>query len=319
MQATMNVQPLNFGDRYSFEIRKRRTTFSTFPSSPAEPLDEFCADLVGEDAMQSRKILQQDVLPSFDEALDEEPYRRDDNFDEVEEEEEQDRQQEETEAVPSSCMPRYRRFLTEAEYQREATRHTRQQLKQSGLYYKHASHFWRLRLNDSLQYARAHLVKVLIALVVLAVPIVLGLYLANEGGSFGHKDVSMLPNLAHKVPSQYESATGGARSNSLLNRLLRQAGLAAKQENQTAEAIVPAPVTAPVKEVPVSSPAAQQQRQEDVNTDAVSPVGVYEEPNLFTSILPTMQGMNIFTFAYSAAVDFFSKTFGWSGVSNATA
>jgi hypothetical protein len=174
MQATMNVQPLSFDDRYPYEARTTNFSSSSFSSEEQQDLHEYPL---------SRK---KHPLLSFDEALDE-----DYDLDEYVEEEEDDEDEEED-------TPRRRRYLTEQEYQREAADYTRQQLKKSGLYYKHAYHFWRLGSRDSFSRLRPHLVKFLIAFLVLAIPIVLGLFLV-EDAPFGSKpDVSMLPDLAHK-------------------------------------------------------------------------------------------------------------------------
>jgi hypothetical protein len=110
-----------------------------------------------------------------------------------------------------------------------------------------------------------------------------------------------------------EQQEAASRRGGLLNRLLRKAGLVAKRDNDTAEALVPAPLASPAQDAakPAPSPVAQQQ-EELKESETINHVGVYEEPGLtLTSILPSMQGMNIFSFAYTAAIDFFSKTFGW--------
>jgi hypothetical protein len=305
MQATMNVQPLSFEERFaSYESRPRKTsTFSShFTTEPQE------LEPLGDGVPLARKKHHHQVH-FFDEALDEDGEASYDLDGEPEEEEWEDEDEE-------PVLPKRRRYLSEAEYQREATDYTRQQLKQSGLYYKHAYHFWRLRSRDSFDLVRPHLVKVLIAFAVLIVPIMLGLYLANDGVSFGAKpDISMLPDLAQNhVPSNYvEQQEAASRRGGLLNRLLRKAGLVAKRDNDTAEALVPAPLASPAQDAakPAPSPVAQQQ-EELKESETINHVGVYEEPGLtLTSILPSMQGMNIFSFAYTAAIDFFSKTFGW--------
>lgn len=307
MQATMNVQPLSFEERFaSYESRPRKTsTFSShhFTTEPQE------LEPLGDGVPLARKKHHHQVH-FFDEALDEDGEA---SYDLDGEPEEEDWEDEDEEPV----LPKRRRYLSEAEYQREATDYTRQQLKQSGLYYKHAYHFWRLRSRDSFDLVRPHLVKVLIAFAVLVVPIMLGLYLANEGASFGAKpDVSMLPDLAQNhVPSNYvEQQEAASRRGGLLNRLLRKAGLVAKRDNDTAEALVPAPLASPAQDAakPAPSPVAQQREELMKESETINHVGVYEEPGLtLTSILPSMQGMNIFSFAYTAAIDFFSKTFGW--------
>jgi hypothetical protein len=311
MQATMNVQPLSFEERFaSYESRPRKTsTFSShFSTEPHE------REPLGDGVPLARKK-HHHQLHFFDEALGEDGEASYDLDGEPEEEEWEDEDEE-------PVLPKRRRYLSEAEYQREATDYTRQQLKQSGLYYKHAYHFWRLRSRDSFDLVRPHLVKVLIAFAVLIVPIMLGLYLANDGASFGAKpDVSMLPDLAQNhVPSNYvEQQEAASRRGGLLNRLLRKAGFAAKRDNDTAEALVPAPLASPAQDAakPAPSPVAQQQELKESET--INHVGVYEEPGLtLTSILPSMQGMNIFSFAYTAAIDFFSKTFGWESA-NVTA
>lgn len=305
MQATMNVQPLSFEERFaSYESRPRKTsTFSShFTTEPQE------LEPLGDGVPLARKKHHHQVH-FFDEALDEDGEASYDLDGEPEEEEWEDEDEE-------PVLPKRRRYLSEAEYQREATDYTRQQLKQSGLYYKHAYHFWRLRSRDSFDHVRPPLVKVLIAFAVLIVPIMLGLYLANDGVSFGAKpDISMLPDLAQNhVPSNYvEQQEAASRRGGLLNRLLRKAGLVAKRDNDTAEALVPAPLASPAQDAakPAPSPVAQQQ-EELKESETINHVGVYEEPGLtLTSILPSMQGMNIFSFAYTAAIDFFSKTFGW--------
>lgn len=302
----MNVQPLSFEERFaSYESRPRKTsTFSShFTTEPQE------LEPLGDGVPLARKKHHHQVH-FFDEALDEDGEASYDLDGEPEEEEWEDEEDEEP------VLPKRRRYLSEAEYQREATDYTRQQLKQSGLYYKHAYHFWRLRSRDSFDLVRPHLVKVLIAFAVLIVPIMLGLYLANDGVSFGAKpDISMLPDLAQNhVPSNYvEQQEAASRRGGLLNRLLRKAGLVAKRDNDTAEALVPAPLASPAQDAakPAPSPVAQQQ-EELKESETINHVGVYEEPGLtLTSILPSMQGMNIFSFAYTAAIDFFSKTFGW--------
>lgn len=301
----MNVQPLSFEERFaSYESRPRKTsTFSShFTTEPQE------LEPLGDGVPLARKKHHHQVH-FFDEALDEDGEASYDLDGEPEEEEWEDEDEE-------PVLPKRRRYLSEAEYQREATDYTRQQLKQSGLYYKHAYHFWRLRSRDSFDLVRPHLVKVLIAFAVLIVPIMLGLYLANDGVSFGAKpDISMLPDLAQNhVPSNYvEQQEAASRRGGLLNRLLRKAGLVAKRDNDTAEALVPAPLASPAQDAakPAPSPVAQQQ-EELKESETINHVGVYEEPGLtLTSILPSMQGMNIFSFAYTAAIDFFSKTFGW--------
>lgn len=301
----MNVQPLSFEERFaSYESRPRKTsTFSShFTTEPQE------LEPLGDGVPLARKKHHHQVH-FFDEALDEDGEASYDLDGEPEEEEWEDEDEE-------PVLPKRRRYLSEAEYQREATDYTRQQLKQSGLYYKHAYHFWRLRSRDSFDHVRPPLVKVLIAFAVLIVPIMLGLYLANDGVSFGAKpDISMLPDLAQNhVPSNYvEQQEAASRRGGLLNRLLRKAGLVAKRDNDTAEALVPAPLASPAQDAakPAPSPVAQQQ-EELKESETINHVGVYEEPGLtLTSILPSMQGMNIFSFAYTAAIDFFSKTFGW--------
>jgi hypothetical protein len=210
MQDTMHVQPLSFQDRYASSSyaesrpRKSSTTYSSFTSTSASTYAA-AEPSAGDLGVPLSRRKHHPQLHFFDEALGEEEgadasvledevSRQTDREVEYEEEEEDDNKE--------PIMPRRRRYLTEAEYQREATDYTRQQLKQSGIYYKHAYHFWRLRSRDSADLLRQHLVKVLIALAVLIVPIVLGLYLANDGGSFGSKpDVSMLPDLAqNKFP-----------------------------------------------------------------------------------------------------------------------
>jgi hypothetical protein len=298
MQATMNVQPLSFEERFaSYESRPRKTsTFSShFTTEPQE------LEPLGDGVPLARKKHHHQVH-FFDEALDEDGEASYDLDGEPEEEEWEDEDEE-------PVLPKRRRYLSEAEYQREATDYTRQQLK-------HAYHFWRLRSRDSFDLVRPHLVKVLIAFAVLIVPIMLGLYLANDGISFGAKpDISMLPDLAQNhVPSNYvEQQEAAGRRGGLLNRLLRKAGLVAKRDNDTAEALVPAPLASPAQDAakPAPSPVAQQQ-EELKESETINHVGVYEEPGLtLTSILPSMQGMNIFSFAYTAAIDFFSKTFGW--------
>lgn len=313
MQATMNVQPLSFEERFaSYESRPRKTsTFSShFTTEPQE------LEPLGDGVPLARKK-HHHQLHFFDDALGEDGEASYDLDGEPEEEEWEDEDEE-------PVLPKRRRYLSEAEYQREATDYTRQQLKQSGLYYKHAYHFWRLRSRDSFDRVRPHLVKVLIAFAVLIVPIMLGLYLANDGTPFGAKpDVSMLPDLAQNhVPSNYvEQQEAASRRGGLLNRLLRKAGLAAKRDNDTAEALVPAPLASPAQDAakPAPSPVAQQQQEELKESETINHVGVYEEPGLtLTSILPSMQGMNIFSFAYTAAIDFFSKTFGWESA-NVTA
>jgi hypothetical protein len=312
MQATMNVQPLSFEERFaSYESRPRKTsTFSSHFSTEPQELEP-----LGDGVPLARKK-HHHQLHFFDEALGEDGEASYDLDGEPEEEEWEDEDEE-------PVLPKRRRYLSEAEYQREATDYTRQQLKQSGLYYKHAYHFWRLRSRDSFDLVRPHLVKVLIAFAVLIVPIMLGLYLANDGASFGAKpDVSMLPDLAQNhVPSNYvEQQEAASRRGGLLNRLLRKAGFAAKRDNDTAEALVPAPLASPAQDAakPAPSPVAQQQ-EELKESETINHVGVYEEPGLtLTSILPSMQGMNIFSFAYTAAIDFFSKTFGWESA-NVTA
>jgi hypothetical protein len=312
MQATMNVQPLSFEERFaSYESRPRKTsTFSSRFSTEPQELEP-----LGDGVPLARKK-HHHQLHFFDEALGEDGEASYDLDGEPEEEEWEDEDEE-------PVLPKRRRYLSEAEYQREATDYTRQQLKQSGLYYKHAYHFWRLRSRDSFDLVRPHLVKVLIAFAVLIVPIMLGLYLANDGASFGAKpDVSMLPDLAQNhVPSNYvEQQEAASRRGGLLNRLLRKAGFAAKRDNDTAEALVPAPLASPAQDAakPAPSPVAQQQ-EELKESETINHVGVYEEPGLtLTSILPSMQGMNIFSFAYTAAIDFFSKTFGWESA-NVTA
>lgn len=336
MQATMNVQPLSFEERFaSYESRPRKTsTFSShFTTEPQE------LEPLGDGVPLARKKHHHQVH-FFDEALDEDGEASYDLDGEPEEEEWEDEDEE-------PVLPKRRRYLSEAEYQREATDYTRQQLKQSGLYYKHAYHFWRLRSRDSFDHVRPPLVKVLIAFAVLIVPIMLGLYLANDGVSFGAKpDISMLPDLAQNhVPVRHrfvlemqnekkryykrigliaysltsmqsnyvEQQEAASRRGGLLNRLLRKAGLVAKRDNDTAEALVPAPLASPAQDAakPAPSPVAQQQ-EELKESETINHVGVYEEPGLtLTSILPSMQGMNIFSFAYTAAIDFFSKTFGW--------
>lgn len=309
----MNVQPLSFEERFaSYESRPRKTsTFSShFTTEPQE------LEPLGDGVPLARKK-HHHQLHFFDEALGEDGEASYDLDGEPEEEEWEDEDEE-------PVLPKRRRYLSEAEYQREATDYTRQQLKQSGLYYKHAYHFWRLRSRDSFDRVRPHLVKVLIAFAVLIVPIMLGLYLANDGTPFGAKpDVSMLPDLAQNhVPSNYvEQQEAASRRGGLLNRLLRKAGLAAKRDNDTAEALVPAPLASPAQDAakPAPSPVAQQQQEELKESETINHVGVYEEPGLtLTSILPSMQGMNIFSFAYTAAIDFFSKTFGWESA-NVTA
>lgn len=313
MQATMNVQPLSFEERFaSYESRPRKTsTFSSHFSTEPQELEP-----LGDGVPLARKK-HHHQLHFFDEALGEDGEASYDLDGEPEEEEWEDEDEE-------PVLPKRRRYLSEAEYQREATDYTRQQLKQSGLYYKHAYHFWRLRSRDSFDRVRPHLVKVLIAFAVLIVPIMLGLYLANDGTPFGAKpDVSMLPDLAQNhVPSNYvEQQEAASRRGGLLNRLLRKAGLAAKRDNDTAEALVPAPLASPAQDAakPAPSPVAQQQQEELKESETINHVGVYEEPGLtLTSILPSMQGMNIFSFAYTAAIDFFSKTFGWESA-NVTA
>jgi len=305
MQATMNVQPLSFEERFaSYESRPRKTsTFSSHFSTEPQELEP-----LGDGVPLARKK-HHHQLHFFDDALGEDGEASYDLDGEPEEEEWEDEDEE-------PVLPKRRRYLSEAEYQREATDYTRQQLKQSGLYYKHAYHFWRLRSRDSFDLVRPHLVKVLIAFAVLIVPIMLGLYLANDGVSFGAKpDISMLPDLAQNhVPSNYvEQQEAASRRGGLLNRLLRKAGLVAKRDNDTAEALVPAPLASPAQDAarPAPSPVAQQQ-EELKESETINHVGVYEEPGLtLTSILPSMQGMNIFSFAYTAAIDFFSKTFGW--------
>lgn len=313
MQATMNVQPLSFEERFaSYESRPRKTsTFSSHFSTEPQELEP-----LGDGVPLARKK-HHHQLHFFDDALGEDGEASYDLDGEPEEEEWEDEDEE-------PVLPKRRRYLSEAEYQREATDYTRQQLKQSGLYYKHAYHFWRLRSRDSFDRVRPHLVKVLIAFAVLIVPIMLGLYLANDGTPFGAKpDVSMLPDLAQNhVPSNYvEQQEAASRRGGLLNRLLRKAGLAAKRDNDTAEALVPAPLASPAQDAakPAPSPVAQQQQEELKESETINHVGVYEEPGLtLTSILPSMQGMNIFSFAYTAAIDFFSKTFGWESA-NVTA
>jgi hypothetical protein len=299
MQATMNVQPLSFDDRYPYQAR---TSFSS---------SSFSSEELQEDLHEYPLSRKKHPLLSFDEALDED-YDLDEYVEEDEEEEEE--------------TPRRRRYLTEQEYQREAVDYTRQQLKQSGLYYKHAYHFWRLGSGDSFSRVRPHLVKFLIAFLVLAIPILLGLFLV-EDAPFGSKpDVSMLPDLAHKQdrPTSFE---GGANINSgrgsLLNRLLKRAGL---QRDNATEALVPAPLTAAHgldSAKPAPSPVAPHEegpKASKAEEGKIGQVGLYEEPGLsFTSIIPSMQGMNIFSFAYNAAVDFFSKTFGWEAANNMTA
>lgn len=308
----MNVQPLSFEERFaSYESRPRKTsTFSSHFSTEPQELEP-----LGDGVPLARKK-HHHQLHFFDDALGEDGEASYDLDGEPEEEEWEDEDEE-------PVLPKRRRYLSEAEYQREATDYTRQQLKQSGLYYKHAYHFWRLRSRDSFDLVRPHLVKVLIAFAVLIVPIMLGLYLANDGASFGAKpDVSMLPDLAQNhVPSNYvEQQEAASRRGGLLNRLLRKAGLVAKRDNDTAEALVPAPLASPAQDAakPAPSPVAQQQ-EELKESETINHVGVYEEPGLtLTSILPSMQGMNIFSFAYTAAIDFFSKTFGWESA-NVTA
>jgi hypothetical protein len=308
----MNVQPLSFEERFaSYESRPRKaSTFSSHFSTEPQELEP-----LGDGVPLARKK-HHHQLHFFDEALGEDGEASYDLDGEPEEEEWEDEDEE-------PVLPKRRRYLSEAEYQREATDYTRQQLKQSGLYYKHAYHFWRLRSRDSFDLVRPHLVKVLIAFAVLIVPIMLGLYLANDGASFGAKpDVSMLPDLAQNhVPSNYvEQQEAASRRGGLLNRLLRKAGFAAKRDNDTAEALVPAPLASPAQDAakPAPSPVAQQQ-EELKESETINHVGVYEEPGLtLTSILPSMQGMNIFSFAYTAAIDFFSKTFGWESA-NVTA
>lgn len=315
MQATMNVQPLSFEERFaSYESRPRKTsTFSSHFSTEPQELEP-----LGDGVPLARKK-HHHQLHFFDEALGEDGEASYDSYDLDGEPEEEEWEDEDEEPV----LPKRRRYLSEAEYQREATDYTRQQLKQSGLYYKHAYHFWRLRSRDSFDLVRPHLVKVLIAFAVLIVPIMLGLYLANDGASFGAKpDVSMLPDLAQNhVPNNYvEQQEAASRRGGLLNRLLRKAGFAAKRDNDTAEALVPAPLASPAQDAakPAPSPVAQQQ-EELKESETINHVGVYEEPGLtLTSILPSMQGMNIFSFAYTAAIDFFSKTFGWESA-NVTA
>jgi len=324
MQDTMHVQPLSFQDRYTSssyaESRPRKsTTFSSSFTSTSSYVEPSGADRDGVPLTRRKHHPQ---LQFFDEALGEEGADASVLEDEVcrpnkplVDDWEEGAYEDEAEEEP--VMPSRRRYLTEAEYQREAADYTRQQLKQSGLYYKHAYHFWRLRSRDSTDLLRQHLVKVLIALAVLIVPIMLGLYLANDGGSFGSKpDVSMLPDLAqNKFPSNAAAAAeeqSQTQGRSLFNRLMRRAGLAAKRENDTAEALVPAPLAAKEATKPVASPVAQQKQEQLQKGETVNHVGVYEEPGLgFSSILPSMEGMNIFSFAYTAAVDFFSKTFGW--------
>jgi hypothetical protein len=313
MQATMNVQPLSFEERFaSYESRPRKTsTFSSHFSTEPQELEP-----LGDGVPLARKK-HHHQLHFFDDALGEDGEA---SYDLDGEPEEEEWEEEDEEPV----LPKRRRYLSEAEYQREATDYTRQQLKQSGLYYKHAYRFWRLRSRDSFDRVRPHLVKVLIAFAVLIVPIMLGLYLANDGTPFGAKpDVSMLPDLAQNhVPSNYvEQQEAASRRGGLLNRLLRKAGLAAKRDNDTAEALVPAPLASPAQDAakPAPSPVAQQQQEELKGSETINHVGVYEEPGLtLTSILPSMQGMNIFSFAYTAAIDFFSKTFGWESA-NVTA
>lgn len=100
--------------------------------------------------------------------------------------------------------------------------------------------------------------------------------------------------------------------------------MAGKHDNET---LVAAPIplgTANDKHVEAPKPGgkardankANVQAQERVEEGKVNPVGVYEQPSFTFSIIPSMEGMNIFSFAYSAAIDFLSRTFGWE--TNAT-
>jgi hypothetical protein len=327
MQDTMHVQPLSFQDRYASSSyaesrpRKSSTTYSSsFTSTSASSYAAAEPSSAEDHGVPLTRRKHHPQLHFFDEALGEEGADASVLEDEVSRQSDREGvEYEEEEEDKEPVMPRRRRYLTEAEYQREAADYTKQQLKQSGIYYKHAYHFWRLRSRDSADLLRQHLVKVLIALAVLIVPIVLGLYLANDGGSFGSKpDVSMLPDLAqNKFPSNAAAAEEQShQGRSLFNRLMRRAGLAAKRENDT---LVPAPLAAKDAAKPIPSPVAQQkQEQQQQKGETVNHIGVYEEPGLGFSILPSMEGMNIFSFAYTAAIDFFSKTFGWES-SNVTA
>lgn len=297
MQATMNVQPLSFEERYH-DARAR--AFSPFSPEPNEDLDEFSGS--GQLARQKHPLL------SFDEVLDED-YELDESPEEEEEEEEEE-----------YIIPRRRRFLTEEEYQREAANFTKQQLKESGLYYKHAYHFWRLRSRDNYARFKPHLVKFLIALVVLVIPVVVGLFLV-EDAPLGTTDVSMLPDLAQKVPTNDDGNSSRARDASLLSRLLRRAGLKQRRENATEIVLPPPPARGAAEERPAKPaplPAVVENKQPVPEEKAANSrhVGVYEPGLSFSSIIPDMQGMNIFSFAYTAAIDFLSKTFGWN--SNAT-
>lgn len=204
-------------------------------------------------------------------------------------------------------LERQYRYLTEAEFQQEAIEYTAEQLKEYGLYEKHINHFAKLRSRAMSHRALQLFAKVSISLLVLAIPIIVGFYL-EERSLASRSDISMLPDLAHKDVPRLEE-----KRSSIFNRLLWRTGLLKSDNNVTW--VFSAPLTSHPpqndSQSPTLSPATtQEELQREVEVEegdpTVSHITVYED-----TTLPSMQGMNIFSFAYSVAVDFLSRTFSW--------
>jgi len=216
-----------------------------------------------------------------------------------------------------------RTFLNEKEYEREGVVYTKQQLKASGLFRKHWMHFFRQRTAERFENWWPVLVKVLIAFFVLAGPILLGLYLAEPFGEKGEPSmlsgpdpneelgqgfIDMLKTKLYNRDTENLTISGvgeTAKKPSAEGSFLRGLPFIGSLQN------VESPTPAAAEESESASPESSGEETSASTTTTTHEVGVYDNSVTLSSLLPSGKGLNIFSFAYNVAVNFFTKTFGW--------